>query len=102
MKVVDHEPHAWFLLEDEEALFLDAACNHSAFGYSWLIELNAEERQQFAEKGRPYIDWLAQDIHNGAPILEISQSPYKNRNRDRDLGPRVREAFKVWAEAKTP
>lgn len=96
MHLIDHEPQSWFLLEEDGALFLDAACNHSAFGYSWLIELNAEERLSYKQQGRPFIAWLAQDIHNGVPILETSTSPYKTRNRDHDLGSKVSEAIKIW------
>jgi len=29
MKVLDHEPQWWFLLEDEVVLYVDANCNHS-------------------------------------------------------------------------
>ncbi|WP_206243899.1 hypothetical protein [Novosphingobium terrae] len=83
---MDHEPQSWFLLEEEGRLFLDAACDHGAFGYSWLIELNAEEQRQFTEQSRAYIGWLAQDIHNGVPILEASQSPTK-----------VATAAPIWA-----
>ena len=52
-----------------------------AFGYSWLIELSAEERQAYERGGRAFLDWLAQDIHDGVPVLKVSTSPYKTRNR---------------------
>lgn len=99
MKLVDQEPQSWFLLEENGALFLDAACDHGAFGYSWLIELNAAERQAYAAQGRAFLFWLAQDIHNGVPILEASRSPYKARNRDAALGGRVSEAIRLWRQS---
>ena len=100
MQVLDHQPNAWFLFRAGDALFFDAACNNSAFGYSWLIELNAEERQAFEREGRSFLDVLAQDIHLGVPILEISQSPYKTRGRSREFADAIAEAVKAWrAEA---
>ena len=101
MQVLDHQPNTWFLLEAGEALLFDAACNHSAFGYSWLIELNAEERQAYASGGRGFLDWLAQDIHNGVPILEVSRSPYKTRDRSRAFGAEVTRTIVAWRAARS-
>jgi len=101
VQVLDHRPNMWFLLKAGDALFLDAACNHGAFGYSWLIELDPGERQGFEQGGRAYLDRLAQDIHDGVPILANSTSPYKGRNRDRDLAEQVTNAVLDWRAAST-
>lgn len=80
MNVIDHQPHAWFLLADGGQLFLDVHCSHSAFDYTVLIELNAAERASFENKGRDFLDWLAHDVHYTAPGVRGSTSPYKDRN----------------------
>ncbi|WP_369942346.1 hypothetical protein [Xanthomonas medicagonis] len=41
MQVVDHEPHAWFLLRDGDTLLLDVNCSHGAVGYAWTMALTA-------------------------------------------------------------
>ncbi|MFV0624991.1 hypothetical protein ACBY01_13415 [Sphingomonas sp. ac-8] len=96
MQVIDHAPYSWFLLAAGDALLFDAYCNHSALGYSWLIELNAQERQAYARGGRAYLDRLAQDIHNGVPILKISTSPYRTRNREAEFADAVTQAIRAW------
>ena len=80
MKVLDHEPHAWFLLDDNGALYLDAHCSLSVLDYSVLIALDAEETSAYRAEGRPYLDALAQRIHNSAPAAASSTSPYRARN----------------------
>jgi hypothetical protein len=106
MRVVAHQPSSWFLLEEGDTLLFDVACNHSAFGYSWLIELDLAERQAFVLGGRAYLDRLAQDIHTGVPILKISTSPYKSRNRESQFGDAVSHAIQAWRadrrEGSTP
>ncbi|WKZ88090.1 hypothetical protein N5B55_18730 [Ralstonia pickettii] len=79
MQVRDYESHSWFLFEANGALYLHANCNHGAFGYSFMIRLTAAEVQRYRAESRDYLSWLAQDIHNSAPILSASSSPYKTR-----------------------
>lgn len=96
MKVLDHEPYRWFLLEESGNLLLDANCNHSFIGYDFLIQLTREEMQEYRQRGREYLNWLSEDIHNSAPILKVSTSIYKGR----DLSPlhreRVSDAIEAW------
>ena len=80
MKVVDQQPYAWFLLEDEGNLYLDAHCSHSFFDYSVLIAMNEAETKAFRRSGRAYLDKLAYDIHYSAPAVRDSKSPFKSRN----------------------
>jgi hypothetical protein len=80
VKVLDHEPHAWFLIEDEGTLYLDAYCSLSVFDYSVLIALDADETSAYRAEGRPYLDALAERIHNSAPAAASSTSPYRSRN----------------------
>lgn len=103
MKVLDHEPHAWFLLDDDGTLYLDAHCSFSAFDYSVLIALDTEETSAYRAKGRPYIDELAERIHNSAPAAAISTSPY--RSRDLKKGPsaeRASAAVMAWRSKPSP
>lgn len=101
MKVLDHEPQVWFLLEDEGSLYLDANCNHSFIGYSFLLRLNSEEAAQYKAKGRDYLSWLADDIQNSAPILAASKSRYKGRDLSGEHSERVMTAVREWRQAST-
>ncbi|MTW11753.1 hypothetical protein GM658_14195 [Pseudoduganella eburnea] len=96
MKVLDHEPQCWFLLEDEGSLLLDANCNHSFIGYDFLLRLNSEELAQYKTKGHDYLSWLADDIQNSAPILAASTSKYKDRNLSEAYSGRVLAAIRAW------
>jgi len=96
LKVLDHEPWFWFLLEDEGRLFVDANCNHSAFGYIFMIELSAQEVATYQAEGRSFIRRLAQDIQNTAPILQVSTSPYKGRDVSNLYSDQVTLAVQAW------
>ena len=67
MQVVDHEPHAWFLFKEENALLLDINCNHGPVGYDVMIQLSAEEESEYSQKGHTYLNWLAQAVQNSGP-----------------------------------
>ena len=92
MRVLDHEPQAWFLLEDDGVLYLDAHCSHSAVDYSVLIALDATERAAFEEGGHDYLDRLAYDIQYSAPGVQGSRSPFQARNLTSGPGDRSRRA----------
>lgn len=99
MKVIDHQPHAWFLLDDQGVLYLDVNCSHGAVGYSVLVALNAGETSAYADQGRAYIDDLAQDIQNSAPGAVSSVSPFKSRNLTVGRGQESKRAdaeIKAW------
>ncbi|GJG87788.1 hypothetical protein tb265_29690 [Gemmatimonadetes bacterium T265] len=102
MEVVDHEPAAWFLLRESDALFLDANCNHGAFGYTFLIRLTADEAREYGRAGREYLSRLARAIQDTAPILEASRSPYKGRDLSRSHGERVTAAVLAWRAGRAP
>lgn len=96
MKVIDHEPQTWFLLEDAGALFLDGNYNHGFIGYDWMIQLSAEEMDRYRQRGREFISWLAEDVQNSAPILEVSHSSYKARRVSGALYARAAAAIEEW------
>lgn len=80
MRVLDHQPQAWFLLEEDATLYLDVSCEHSSVGYGVLIALNDPERAAYAAHGRAYLDQLADSISYSAPGVIGNASPYKGRN----------------------
>jgi hypothetical protein len=67
MHVIDHEPHFWFLFEQEDALLLDINCNHGPVGYSVMIQLNAEETSEYSLKGHAFLNVLAQAVQDSGP-----------------------------------
>lgn len=96
MKVVDYENWAWFLFEHEGRLYLDANCNLSSFGYTYMIELNDEELALYARKGRAYLATLAHDIHYSVPIAKDTTSKYKGRDVSNQLSDLATDAVTTW------
>lgn len=96
MKILDHEPQFWLLAEEGGSLFLDANCNHSFVGYSFMIELSPQELTEYKTKGHGYLSWLAQDIQNTAPILAASNSPYKGRDVSEEYAGQLASAIENW------
>lgn len=96
MKVMDSEDRAWFLLEHEGHLYLNANCNMNAFGYSYMIQLNDQELQNYKSGGREYLNHLAHDIHYSVPIAKDTSSIYKGREVSKPLSGLATEAIKSW------
>lgn len=79
MHYVDHEPGAWFLVEQQGTLYLDARYSYSAvIDDSALIRLDDAEVAEYRAGGHDYLSRLAERIHNSAPYTE--KSPYHARN----------------------
>lgn len=96
MKVIDAESQMWFLLEQDGAFYLEAFCDHSFVGYSYMIALNAEELAAYEHGGHAYISKLADDIHNSAPIVQGSMSRFKGRDVSTTYGGEVSLAIEEW------
>ncbi|MET3928052.1 hypothetical protein [Devosia sp. 2618] len=88
----------WQLLEEGDALFLNAYCSHSFIDYAFLMQLTADEITRFRASGRDYLTTLAYDVHWTAPIVKASKSPYKNRNLTPTRGGEVVAALNAWAQ----
>ncbi|GAB3076645.1 hypothetical protein [Nocardioides zeae] len=87
MRYVDHEPGAWFLVEERGALFLDARYVVSTMADdSALVRLDEDELAAYRDEGHDYLSTLARRIHDRGPHREGSEF------RDRDLyrGPEAR------------
>jgi len=98
MKVIDSENWAWFLFEHDGGLYLDANCNMSAFGYTYMIQLNEQEQTQYKSSGREYLNKLAHDIHYSVPIAKDTTSIHKGRDVSKELSELATEAIKSWRE----
>lgn len=96
MRVLDHEPQWWFLLEEDGSLFLDANCNHSFAGYDFLLELSAEEHRAYKHEGREFISRLATEIQGSAPIVKGSTSRFRGRDLSRTHWDKVTKAAESW------
>jgi hypothetical protein len=96
LKVKDHIPAFWFLLTDDERWLFDVNCEHGAVGYSVLIELNEEERAQYATRGRSYLSALAEAINYSAPGVRDSDSIYKERDISMKYATKVTKAIELW------
>lgn len=101
MIVLDHSEYAWFLLEHEGGLFLDAYCSFSFLDYSVLIAMNKAEETAYRTKSRSYLDQMAYDINSSAPAARGSNSQYVNRNLTNKLGDLMSAAIAEW-RAKLP
>ncbi len=101
MKVIDHQPHAWFLFEDDSGLLIDVECHHGAVSCSVLIRLNDHELAEYRRDDHAYLNRLAEAIHYSAPILETSNSPYKPRKL-RGYQDQVLEAIRQWQTQGQP
>ena len=88
MQVVDHEPHAWFLLRDDAGTYLDVNCSHGPVGYSVLLEL--DERRALDGGGRGYLDDLA------ATVAYRVRSPFRDRDLTRARGHEGTAAVAAW------
>ena len=93
MVVADHEPHAWFLLEEAGTYYLDARAGHSAVEWSVLLRLTPEEDREYHAVGRPYVAYLA---------ARIASRPfdYTERNLTAELGERVTQAVAAWRASR--
>lgn len=98
MKVIDSENWAWFLFEHNGNLYLDVNCNISAFGYTYMIQLNDREKKQYKKDGRDYLNKLAHDIHYSIPISENTSSIYKGRDVSAELSDLATKAVSNWRE----
>lgn len=92
MRYVDHDPGRWFLVEQEDVLFLESryAISSMAEG-SALVRLDADELRDYRESGRDALTALALRIDRSGAATE--RSPYFARDLYRsDESGRLRDA----------
>jgi hypothetical protein len=90
MRYVDHHPAAWFLVERDGVLLLDARYSYSGLiDDSALVELDESELESYRTGGHDYLSELAHRIHDSGPYRE--ESPYFTRDLYRTTdGPALR------------
>src|SRR5262245_51320556 len=89
MKVVAHEPEAWYLLGDGDDYFLDVRCEGYATDYSMLVMFSPQERDEYLGAGRSVAERLAGDVRN-------HPRQYSARNLLNRHGDRVLDAIRLW------
>ena len=89
MVVVDHEPHAWFLLRDGSGYVLDVNCTQSFVSFSAVLRLASDEVAKIEAQGRKAADDLARAIQH-------SPSQYSARCSDPNLESVSLAAIKGW------
>lgn len=90
MQVVDHEPGCWFLLQEEDAVYLDVLCDRGMVSFCVDVQLTPEERELYARGGRQYIVSLAD------AILARSDPAEPRQLRDRGLQDRITATIITW------
>jgi hypothetical protein len=96
MQVLDHEPHAWFLLSWGAELLLDVNVSHGAVSTSVTMALDADERAALDHEGRGYLSRLAQEVQDSIPLRADAGSPYRPRDLSPTLGRDVTQAVLAW------
>jgi hypothetical protein len=96
LRVLEHLPGAWFLLQSADRLLLDVACDRNAIGYSVVVELDAAERERYASRGRDYVAELAAAIRDSDPGGRGGSSLYLDRDLTPRDGPAVATAIAAW------
>ncbi len=99
MKVLDHQPAVWFLLQEGDSLFLDARCSTALSEYSFLLALDEGERREYQAKGRTWLSELAKRIEDSAPAAGGSRSSYAGRDSSIRYGKQVTAAINQWRAA---
>ncbi|MGL4576408.1 MAG: hypothetical protein ACRCV9_16610 [Burkholderiaceae bacterium] len=90
MKVIDHEPHGWFLLQDEIGYILDVNCTESHATYTVAFRLNAEEVAQIELGRHKAVDELAR------AVMRDADRSYFNQRRDTSLDASISAAVVQW------
>jgi hypothetical protein len=95
MRYLDHAPGAWFLIERDGSLYLDARYSYSGLiDDSALIQLDEAELKAYRDGGRDWLSDFATRVHHGAPYREDSAFFARDLFRGPD-GARYREAVSV-------
>lgn len=90
MKVIDHAPSGWFLLQDETGYILDVLCNESHATFTVAFRLNADEAAQMEAGQREAADSLAR------AVMRDADHRYFNHRRDPSLDAAVSAAVAQW------
>ncbi len=102
LRVIDHGPSAWFLLQDGDDLHLEARYSYSGLiDDSALITLDADEQRLYRDRGSAFIAELQQEIHESGPFQASSRYFRRDQYRGPDrraLRAAVSEAIGIWRQ----
>jgi hypothetical protein len=90
MEIIEFVPYRFFLIFDDGNYILDVSCSHSIVDYSWPIELNKREIENYKNEGKDYLVKLAEDIQYSAPGVVGNTSKYEARKISKELEEKVR------------
>lgn len=102
MTVAAHDPHYWFLLEEDGALYLDGRYAHSFVEYGHPMRLTAPEAEAYRREGHEAVQRLYDRVQATAPVLRASTSPYKGRRVSREVSDRMHAAVMAWKAETGP
>ncbi len=90
MRIVAHRPQAWFLGEEDGALYLDVNCSSGPAGYTVLARLTPAEAADYASRGDASLDRLAQAIQDHGP------ASFAERDVGREINERFHATVMAW------
>lgn len=93
MDVIDHVPHAWYLLRDGERWLLDVNCSGGLADFSLLVALQPDEIARAQAGGHDACDAIA-DAIGAAP------DRFRSRDADRDTHAAAHAAIMAWRRAQ--
>lgn len=91
MKVLDYREGIWFLLEQQQELFLDVHCDFRHYSYSWLIKLGSEDILDYRTMGKKSLDDLSKKIYSSQPLFE--DSIFHSRKLNKKINAEVHNAI---------
>jgi len=102
MKVIASHPQFWHLLLDGTDYVFTVSCEHSFVGYDFTMRLNVSEADLYRQRGKAFLDELAEKINYSSPIARGSASPYKDRNIDSQVSEKLLAAIERWRAGGAP
>ncbi|OZC02912.1 hypothetical protein [Rubricoccus marinus] len=96
MRVIDHEPQSWFLLEADGEFYLDGRYSNSFVDYSFPMRLDAEEREAYERDGHGAVQRLYECVQYTAPGVAASRSPYVGRKVEPAVSEQMHRAIMAW------
>jgi len=101
MEVLDHAERSWYLLADDGRLLLDVHVSHGPVSSSLVISLDDTERNAYRAEGPAYLDRLAAQVQDSAPLAPGSASPYRARDLTAEVGDELTRKVVAWREQRT-
>ena len=95
MKVIEHKPLEWFLLQQGDDYYIDVNCSRSFVGFSVSVQLNSSEKMHYKNQGFSFIDSL------GEAIAQKSEINHPRNIDNKELLDTIHEAIMEWNKNQT-